>query len=59
MWDYFVFKIKIVWTAGWDGFMIPFIGDVPTKMPRGALDVSVFRKDAIHHVTFNYVELVS
>ena len=39
--------------------MIPFIGGVPTKMPRGALDVSVLRKDAIHHVTFNYVELVS
>jgi hypothetical protein len=39
--------------------MILFIGGVPTKMPRGAIGVSEFRKDAIHHVTFNYVELVS
>jgi hypothetical protein len=39
--------------------MIPFFGGVPTKMPRGALEVSVFGKDSIHHVTFNYVELVS
>jgi hypothetical protein len=59
MWDYFVLIIKIVWTAGWDGFIVPFVGGMPTKMSRGALDVSVFGTDSIHHVTLNYVGLVS
>jgi hypothetical protein len=37
----------------------PVNGGVPTEMSRVALDVWVFRKDSILHVTFSCVDLVS